>query len=493
MSNPVAKLSSQRLNESLYHINDLLDRHRLVLSMVHSKPEPHQELVESLVQRQQLSELQKHLRKLHTADIAYILETLPPEDRLLIWQQLDGRHHGDILLEISDGVRPSLIDSMSEVELDDALKELQTDELNLLADDLPEAVLTRRRAALTHEDRNWLDMVRRYPEHYVGRMMSNEMVVVYDDQTLKDAIKLLRQYDELPTNLDKLFVVDRRRHLRGVLPLKTILTRAPKTLIAEVMATDVVTFIVEDTADHAGMAFDRYDLVSAPVISESGRLLGRLTVDVLMEHLHDEGGDDALNMAGLQDEEDLFSSVFTSARNRWVWLGVNLFTAFIASRVISAFEETISELIALAVLMPIVASIGGNSGNQTTALVIRGLALDQIKPDNRIHLLRKEITIALLNGVVWGSIVGLFAFMIYQNTALSGVISLAMMLNFLIAALAGVSIPLILERMGRDPALGSSILLTATVDSMGFFYLSGAGCGDAGLITRYYIQSNNSM
>lgn len=468
-----AKLSSERLNDSLKMITYLLEKHRLVIAMAHSQHEPHHDLVESLVQRQQLTKLKKHLDELHTADIAYILETLPKDDRVLIWQQVSIDRRGDVLLEVADSVRPALLEIMPDEDLKQSLINLSIDDLNLLADDLPEPILDDLRASLNRRERRWMDIAMRYPEDQVGRLMSSELVTIQESGTLQDAIELVRELDELPIHLDKLFVIDQRRFLKGVLPLKSLLRSRPETPIADVMASDAVSFVPEDSADHAGLAFERYDLVSAPVISERGRLLGRLTVDILMDHIRDESNDDALNMAGLQGEEDLFASVTTSARNRWVWLGINLFTAFIASRVISMFEQTISELIALAVLMPIVASIGGNSGNQTTALVIRGLALSQIKPENRFHLLRKELSIALLNGLVWGSVVGLFALVVYHNPALSGVISFAMLLNFLIAALAGVAIPLFLEHIGRDPALGSSILLTATVDSMGFFIFLG--------------------
>jgi magnesium transporter len=239
------------------------------------------------------------------------------------------------------------------------------------------------------------------------------------------------------------------------------------------MSADYVSFQPDDDAHEAAQAFERYDLVMAPVVDAQNRLIGRLTVDAVVDYIRESSDSDMLSMAGLKEEEDLFSTVWRAARNRWAWLAVNLVTAFIASRVIGVFEGSIEKLAALAALMPIIAGIGGNSGNQTTTLIVRGLALGQINPANARRLILKELGVATLNGLVWGAAVGVFAWLLYSSVALGGVMALAMMLNLLVAAMAGVFIPLLMERMKRDPAVGSSVLLTATTDSMGFFIFLG--------------------
>jgi magnesium transporter len=230
-----------------------------------------------------------------------------------------------------------------------------------------------------------------------------------------------------------------------------------------------VRFHPEDEAEEAGRAFERYDLISAPVTNERGKLVGRLTVDIVMDYIREESEADVLNVAGVVETEDLFANIWDSARNRWLWLSINLLTAFAISRIIGAFEGTIDQLVALASLMPIIAAVAGNTGNQTAALVIRSLALDQIRAGNVWHLFRKEIAISILNGFVWGLAVGAFAYVFYTNLALSAVVTAAMMLSFLVASLIGVGAPMILERSGRDPAMGSSVIVTGLTDAMGFF------------------------
>ena len=239
------------------------------------------------------------------------------------------------------------------------------------------------------------------------------------------------------------------------------------------MAKEVVKFTPDDNASDASKAFERYDLISAPVINNRGKLIGRLTVDIVMDYIRDESVEDVLNMAGVKGEEDLFSPLFDSAKNRGPWLMVNLFTAFIASRVIGLFEDTIVQLVALAALMPIVASIAGNTGNQTTALIIRALSQGQITSENTWLLIKKEISVSMINGLVFGSIVGVFALVLYQDISLSIVIASAMLTTLMIAAIVGLAVPIFLEKAGRDPALGSSVILTAATDSMGFFIFLG--------------------
>jgi magnesium transporter len=303
--------------------------------------------------------------------------------------------------------------------------------------------------------------------------MDFEVVSIREDVTCEVALRYLRRYDELPSQTDAIFVVDREDHLRGLLPLNKLLVTDPDVPVLQIIERETQAFAPEDDADKAAEAFDRYDLVCAPVIDGRGRVVGRITVDVVLEYGRERQEAQALGMVGLREEEDLFASVWDSAKNRGPWLALNLCTAFVASRVVGAFEGSIEKLAALAALMPIVAGIGGNSGNQTTTLIVRSLALGQVGPANARRLLAKEIGIATLNGVVWGGVLGLLAFLMYRNVALGGVMALAMLLNLIVSALAGIFIPLAMERFGRDPAVGSSVFLTFVTDSMGFFIFLG--------------------
>jgi magnesium transporter len=270
-----------------------------------------------------------------------------------------------------------------------------------------------------------------------------------------------------------LFVVDRGENLRGLLPVNRLLVTDPDVLVGDVMVRDFASFNPEQDAHDAASAFERYDLVSAPVVDGEGRLVGRMTVDAVVDYIREAKDSEILSAGGLREEEDLFASVWKSVRNRWAWLAVNLVTAFIASRVIGIFEHSIAQLVALAALMPIIAGIGGNSGNQTTTMIVRALALGQITRDSARKLFFKEICVSALNGLIWGSLVGLFAFLIYHSWQLGLVMTGAMVLNLLLAAVMGVAIPLMMEKWGRDPAIGSSVMITAITDSGGFFIFLG--------------------
>ena len=473
MTDSLENQSQDNLESSLEQIQTLLAKMRLVEGLVHRQGGPRQDLVENLVHKQNLAELQRKLEALHPADIAYILEALPLDERRLVWDLVDAEHNGEILLEVSDSVRESLIQAMDKAELLAAAESLDTDEIADIAADLPHDVITELLTTLDTQKRAHLQSALAYPEDTVGALMDFEMVTIRADVTLEVALRYLRRLGDLPDHLDKLFVVDHDDAIIGVLPLKRLLTTDPEVSVAAVMVEDFVKFQPEDPADEASQAFERYDLVMAPVVDASGRLIGRLTVNAVVDHIRESADADMLSMAGLQEEEDLFSTVWHAAKNRWMWLALNLCTAFVASRVIGTFEDSIEKLVALAALMPIIAGIGGNSGNQTITLIIRGLALGHITTANARRLVVKEISVALLNGLVWGSVVGVFAWLLYDYPALGGVMALAMLLNLLVAALAGTFIPMVLERMKRDPALGSSVLLTFITDSMGFFIFLG--------------------
>lgn len=417
--------------------------------------------------------LRSKLDRLHAADIAYILEALPLEERLAVWDLVKADRDGEILLEVSDAVRESLIEAMDSAELVAAAETLEADELADIAPDLPPSVIEAVVQRLPAEERERLRAALSYPEGSVGALMDFDHVAVREDVTLEAATRYLRRLDELPDHTDQLFVVDRDRRLKGTLPLARLIVSDLELPVARVLVPESVKLEPRDPAEDAASAFERYDLVSAPVVDADGRLMGRLTVDAVVDYIRQRSAESRLAEAGLQHEEDVFAPVVDSFRNRWAWLAVNLVTAFIASRVIGAFEDSIAQLVALAALMPIVAGIGGNSGNQTLTMIVRAMALGQIQGGYWLKLLGKELSVALLNGAVWGTLLGAMAYALYDSVALGGVMALAMMLNFVLAALMGVAIPWSRARFGRDPALGSSVLITAVTDSGGFFIFLG--------------------
>jgi len=421
------------------------------------------------------AELRAQLDTLHPADIAYILEALPLEERRYIWNLIKADRDGDILLEVSDAVRESLIEIMAPHELKAAAETLDADELADLAPDLPPEVIEDVFKSLSSGEREQLRAAMSYDEGSVGALMDFDLVTVREDVTLEVILRYLRRFDALPDHTDKLFVIDREDRLVGVLTLEMLLTSDPDMEVSQVMRREPkVIFSPSDDAGDAVQAFERYDLVSAPVVDRANKLIGRLTVADVVDFIRDESEAEILNQAGLREEEDVFASVWDSVKNRWAWLAINLVTAFIASRVIGAFEGSIEKLVALAALMPIVAGIGGNSGNQTITMIVRAIAVGQIDEQSALkRLLKKELSVALFNGVVWGGLLGVLAWWLYKSVPLGLVMTSAMTLNLLLAASAGVLIPMVRQRLGTDPAIGSSVMITALTDSGGFFIFLG--------------------
>lgn len=461
--------SQENLQASLKQVQTLLKKNRMIEDWVHRQDMPRHDLVEELVHKQHLTELKKRLDSMHPADIAYILETLPTDDRLSIWELVKAEIDGDVLLEVSDAVRENLIENMAHEEIVAAAETLDADELADLAPDLPQNVVSEIIETLDHRERAQFQSVLSYNDEEVGSVMDFDLVQIRADVTLEVVLRYLRRFEALPSHTDKIFVVDEAGFLQGVLPLDVLLVNDPETLVEDLMMRETVFFRAEDNLSEAAQAFERYDLVSAPVVAQDGKLFARVTIEVMVDHIREEAEADMLSMAGFKEEEDLFAPVIHSVRNRWTWLAVNLVTAFLASRVIGAFEGTIEKLVALAALMPIVAGIGGNSGNQTITMIVRALALGQLQPANVLHLWRKELGVAMVNGLIWGGAIGVVAFLLYNNWQLGMVMTAAMTLNLMLAASMGVFIPWAMVKAGRDPALGSSVLITACTDSGGFF------------------------
>ena len=467
---------TENVQDHLKQVESLLHKHALVEEVVHKQEIPRKDrhaLVDTLLHKQHLAELQRKLDGLHPADIAYILEALPIEQRLLVWDMVKSERDGEILIEVSDAVRESLIATMNREELRAAAEQLDTDEIADLAPDLPHNVMRDLFKSLPIEEREQLRAAMSYSEDSVGALMDFNMIHVREDITLEVVSRYLRRFDELPDHTDQVFVVDRGDHFKGVLPINLIVVNEPDVIVGNLMLTDTIQLHPDEKAEQAAQAFERYDLVSAPVIDEEGKLVGRVTVNVVLDFIRTESESDLLNQAGLREDEDIFASVWKSVQNRWTWLALNLVTAFIASRVIGIFENSIEKLVALAALMPIIAGIGGNSGNQTITMIVRALALGQINVGSARKLLTKELGVSGLNGLIWGSAVGLFAFLIYHSIPLGLVMTLAMVLNLLVAGLLGGLIPLTLYKLGRDPAAGSSVMITAITDSGGFFIFLG--------------------
>jgi magnesium transporter len=413
------------------------------------------------------------LHELHPADVASVLESLPPRERVLVWKLALPEEDGEVLLEVSDSVRESLIESMNAAELVAAVEDMDADDLADLVDDLPNDVVLEVLKDLNEEERAQVQAAMSYEDHQVGAIMNFEIVSIRADVSCEVVLRYLRRFDSLPDHTDKIFVVDEHEILQGVLPIRKLLVADPEDLVADVMATDVVKFRPTDNVEDAAAAFERYDLVTAPVINDQKKLIARLTVDEMVDVIREGSEADMLNMAGLSDDEDLFAPVWDSVKNRWIWLAVNLVTAFVASRVIGAFEHSISQIVALAALMPIVAGIGGNSGNQTITMIVRAMSNAQISTTQAIRLLKKEMGVALVNGILWGSVMGVVSYLLYKNIGIGLVMVAAMTLNLLLAAILGVLIPVVMQKLGRDPALGSSVMITAVTDSGGFLIFLG--------------------
>jgi magnesium transporter len=463
----------QSVQDSLKQVVELLRKHQLVKSLVERQDMPRHDLVESLVEKQNVTELQKKLDQLHPADVAYVLEALPLAERLAVWDLVKAERDGDILLEVSDAVRETLIAHMETKELVAATEQLDTDEIADLAPDLPREVMQDVFRSLSLEERDQLRSAMSYPEDTVGGLMDFDMITVRDDITVEVVLRYLRRLDEMPDHTDQLFVVDRQEYLRGLLSVSRLLVTDLDTPVTAIMEPATIKLAPDEKAQDAALAFERYDLVSAPVVDSDGKLIGRVTVNSVVDFIRDETDSEKLSAGGLREEEDLFASVWSSVKNRWTWLAVNLVTAFVASRVIGIFEGSIEKIVALAALMPIVAGIGGNSGNQTITMIVRALALGQITVANARKLFAKEIGVSFINGLIWGSVVGLFAYFIYHKWQLGLVMTSAMLLNLLLAAIMGVAVPLVMQKLGRDPAVGSSVMITAITDSGGFFIFLG--------------------
>jgi magnesium transporter len=413
------------------------------------------------------------LASLHPADIGKLLAGLPPETRTLVWREVQVDKMGEVLLELPEAVRAELIGLLDDQTLIAAVRSLDSDDIADIIPELSDELIAEILFALDKQDRQRLDTVLSFADDSAGGLMNVDAVTVRENITIEVVLRYLRRRGELPEHTNSLFVVDRTDRLIGLLSVSKLLTSDPTLRVAQAMEREVIKFPALTPDKEVAVAFEHYNLISAPVVDETNRLLGRITVDDVVDVLREQAEREMLNRAGLREAEDLFASVWQTVKNRWTWIAINLVTAVVASRVIGVFEGTIERLVALASLMPIVAGIGGNTGNQTVTMIVRALALGQITDTSMRALYAKELRVSLATGLLWGSLLGAIAFLLYGKWSLGVVMTAAMTLNLLLAATAGVLIPLVRYRLGRDPARGSSVLITAITDSGGFFIFLG--------------------
>lgn len=411
----------------------------------------------------------------HPAEVAQLLESMPSAERDPVWGLLPPAHQGEVLAYTDDAVRAERLRQMDPAELAAATRNLDTDDAADLLQDLPEERVDQVLDAMDVQNRARLERLLVWPEDSAGGLMDVDVLTVRGDVCLEAVSRYLRRRGRIPEHTDRLIVVDRDNRFQGTLSLTDLILGAPEALVEEVMDRELEGIPADMTASEVAKLFEQRDLVSAPVVAADGELLGRITVDDVLDVIRDEGDHTVMSMAGLSEEDDMFAPVWRIARRRTLWLAVNLATAFLAAWVIGLFEATIQEVVALAVLMPVVASMGGIAGSQTLTVVIRGMALGYLGASNTRILFLKELAVGSLNGLVWAAVVAAAAGLWFANAALAGVIAAAMVLNLVVAALAGAAIPLVLRRLEIDPALAGGVILTTFTDVVGFMSFLGLG------------------
>jgi magnesium transporter len=414
------------------------------------------------------------LNALRPAEIAHLLESLPLTQRKVVWELLDEHAAGEVLLEVTDEVRDTLLEEMDLADIVAATEGLEIDDLADLVKELPRHITWEVIDSLDHQNRERLEAVLPYAEDSAGGLMNLDMVTVRAEVTLDVVMRYLRRLGaKVPGDTDKLFVVNRDGFYLGALSLSRVLTHDPDESVAEVMSLDIQPIPANWSDREVANRFEKHDLLSAPVVDEEGRLLGRITIDDVVDVIREEGEHQFMGHAGLSEDEDMFAPVLISAQRRALWLGVNLLTAFLASWVIRQFEATIDQIVALAVLMPIVASMGGIAGTQTLTLAIRGIALGQLTANNSRWLVIKELAVGAINSVTWAVVIGVIAGLWFQDTHIALLIAAAITINLVFAALAGAALPLLLQKLGIDPALAGGVLLTTITDVVGFLAFLG--------------------
>lgn len=440
---------------------------------VHPQKVNHLTAVREALGQGKLKRLGKILQRMHPAKVAGMLEGLPPLERARVWSMVDTERTGKVLTYLHDEIRTALAQELDPDDLIASIETLELDDLVDLIQTLPPALGSQLMQATNGGRRQQLESMLSYPQDCAGGLMNMDAIEVRASVKVSTVLRYLRLRETLPPQTDMLMVLDRKGYYQGVLRLSALVTADLDLRVADVMQTDVEAIAVETPDTEVARIFQDQDLVSAPVVDAQGRLIGRITVDDVVDLIRDESDRTLMQMAGLDDEADMFAPLLVSSRRRAVWLGINLVTAFLAAWVIGQFQATLTQLVALAVLMPIVASMGGIAGSQTLTLVIRGLALGQVQKGNIRVLLNREVGISILNGVLWAVVIALLAVAWFGDWGIGGVLGVAILINLLCAAVAGLAIPLVLHRLGIDPALAGSVILTTVTDVIGFFAFLG--------------------
>ena len=415
------------------------------------------------------------IHSLTPSELARLLESLPPPERALIWQMIDSEHEGDVLVELAEEVRDGLISGMATDRLIAATEGMELDDLADLLADLPEALTQQVLKSMDAQDRDRLSQVLSYDEDTAGGLMNVDVVTVRPDVTLDVVFRYLRARGDVPDGTDTIYVVDRDNQYLGSLFLSRLLTHDPQDTVDRVMSPDVLPIPAHTSSSEVVWEFENRDLLSAPVVDDDYRLVGRITVDDILDVIREESEHSLMSAAGLDEEDDMFAPVVKSARRRALWLGINLATAFLAASVVDLFQTTLDKIVLLAVLMPVVPSMGGVAGIQSLTIITRALALGQIDRTNAMRILRKEIFVGLLNGMIWAAVVGLFTYVWFQDWRIGGVIAGAMIINLFVAASTGFGIPLLLRRLSIDPAIAGGVVLTTITDVVGYMAFLGLG------------------
>jgi magnesium transporter len=412
--------------------------------------------------------MRRLLASLHPAETAHLLESLPPHERLICWPIISPDLHGDVLSFMGDDVRADLMANMDTADLLSATEGLDPDDVADILQDLPEHVMREVLRAMDSQHRRRIETILAYEENSAGGLMNTDVVTVRSDLTLEVVLRYLSMLDDFPENTDSLYVVDHNDSYIGTLALSQVVSRSRSLTVSNVMSHQVDAIHADTPRNEVALRFEKLGLISAPVVDNDNRLLGRITIDDVVDVIRDEAEHSMLSMAGLSEDEDTFAPIGKSIHRRSIWLGVNLLTAFLAAWVIGLFDTTIEKQVALAILMPIVASMGGIAGSQTLTLVIRSMALGQLNKQNQRWLLRKELAVGASNGLIWAIAISLVTMAWFNSVALGLLIGAAIVINLVAAALAGVTIPIALKQFGIDPALSGSVLLTTVTDVVGF-------------------------
>ncbi len=408
------------------------------------------------------------LNGLAPAEIAHLLESSPPKFRDVLWKMVDVDIEGEVIGELTYDLQAHFLSKMDAAEVATITEGLADDDLADILQQLPDAITQEVLDAMDHQDRARVERVMNYPEDVAGGLMSTDTVTIRARITLDVVLRYLRRHEEIPKMTDNLIVVNRSDQFIGLLPLSTLLVADPSASVREMMVTDVDPIPVDMPDDEVARLFERNDWVSAPVVDEGGKLLGRITIDDVVDVIREDADHSFMSMAGLDEDEDTFAPIMRAAPRRAVWLGINLVTAFIAAATINLFEGTIEKVVALAVLMPIVSSMGGIAGTQTLTVLVRGIAIGQVGRNNQAWLLNRELIMGVLNGFLWASVVAVAASLWFGDWAIGAIIAAAMVINLVTAAFTGAALPLLLTRADIDPALAGGVILTTVTDVVGF-------------------------